>query len=156
MKKAMTSAAIGLALMLGVVGSADAEIFKVEATMTPKEQMKLDFKDGTGHFFLMVRREGKAEGNGSLAGAAVTEFGAHDITPGVGGEPRGYLFFTTSAGDESYVKWSVQATFVAGEGGKPKLLDNGIWQLNGGTAFQGPEGRWHPPYQGRFAERPAV
>ncbi len=100
--------------------------------------MKLDFKGGTGHFFLMVRREGNAEGSGPLAGAAVTEFGAHDITPGVGGEPRGYLVFTIPAGDEAYVKWSVQGTFVAGEGGKPKLLDNGVWQLNGGTGhFKG-------------------
>ncbi|MEI7606530.1 MAG: hypothetical protein WCJ64_04005 [Rhodospirillaceae bacterium] len=71
MKKAMTFAAIGMALLLGGAGMARAETFKVEATMTPKEQMKLDFKDGTGHFFLMVRREGKAEGSGPLAGAGI-------------------------------------------------------------------------------------
>jgi hypothetical protein len=37
--------------------------------MSPKQQMQLDFKDGSG----------------PLAGAAVTEYGVHDITPGIGG-----------------------------------------------------------------------
>lgn len=121
------------ALSFFLAGVAQAEEVKVEATMSPKEQIKLDFKDGSGHFVLMVRREGKAEGSGPLSGAAVTEYGVHDITPGVGGEPRGYLVFTTADGDEAYVRWQVQATFVPGEAGKPRLLDNGLWQVAGGS-----------------------
>ncbi len=133
--------AAALAVALGLSSAAHAEAVKVEATMSPKEQIKLDFKDGSGHFVLMVRREGKSEGNGVLAGASVTEYGTHDITPGVGGEPRGYLVFSTAAGDEAYVKWQVQATFAPGEGGKPKLLDNGVWQIAGGTGhFKGLKG----------------
>jgi hypothetical protein len=34
---------------------------------------------------LIARREGQATGEGPLAGAAVTEYGMHDIAPGVGG-----------------------------------------------------------------------
>jgi hypothetical protein len=41
-----------------VAGSAMADPLNVQATMVPKEQIKLDFKDGSGHFVLMVRREG--------------------------------------------------------------------------------------------------
>ena len=130
----LTNFAVQLfALSFCLAGVAQAEEVKVEATMSPKEQIKLDFKDGSGHFVLMVRREGKAEGSGPLSGAAVTEYGVHDITPGVGGEPRGYLVFTTADGDEAYVRWQVQATFVPGEAGKPRLLDNGLWQVAGGS-----------------------
>ncbi len=34
--------------------------------MTPKEQIQLDFTDGSKHFVLMVRREGKATGEDFL------------------------------------------------------------------------------------------
>ncbi len=35
---------------------ATAADMKVEAVLAPQEQIRLDFKDGTGHFVLMVRR----------------------------------------------------------------------------------------------------
>lgn len=105
----------------------------VKAVMSPKEQMRLDFADGSKHFLLMVRREGKAQGSGLLNGATVTEFGYHDITPGDGGDPRGYLVFTTPEADLAYVKWQVRAVFVPGADGKPKLLDNGFWEVVGAT-----------------------
>ncbi len=141
MIRAIRVSAAAVLIVTGVVGAAQAEAVKVEATMSPKQQMKLDFKDGSGHFVLMVQRTGTAEGNGPLAGAAVTEYGMHDIVPGVAGEPRGYLVFATPEGDEAYVKWQVQATFIPGEGGKPNMLDNGVWQIAGGSGhFKGLKG----------------
>ena len=49
------------------------------------------------------------------------------------GEPRGYLEFATADGDKAYIKWTIQAVFVPGSDGKPKLLDNGVWQVVSGT-----------------------
>ena len=82
-------------LLAAAMSAAQAEIVKFEAPVSQKEAIKLDFADGSKHFFLLVRREGKSEGQGPLADANVTEYGAHDIVPGVGGEPRGYLEFTS-------------------------------------------------------------
>jgi len=114
---------------------------EIEAVMSPKQQMKLEFADGSKHFVLLVRREGVATGTGPLAGASVTEYGMHDIVRGVGGEPRGYLEMKASNGDIAYIKWQVSAVFVPGENGKPKLLDNGFWELVGGTgSFKGMKG----------------
>lgn len=129
------------AIIVGVVGAASATEINIKAVMSPKEQMKLDFADGSQHFLLMVRREGKAEGSGPLAGASVTEFGWHDIIPGVNGDPRGYLVFSESKENTVYVKWRVRAIFVPGADGKPKLLDNGYWEIAGGTGkFAGMRG----------------
>jgi len=119
-------------LLMLVSTAASAEAVKVEAVLTPKEQMRLDFDDGSKHFVLLVRREGQAEGSGPLAGAAVTEYGMHDIQPGVGGDPRGYLVFALADG-KAYIKWSVRAVFVPGPHGKPQLLDNGVWEVAGAS-----------------------
>jgi hypothetical protein len=35
--------------------------------------------------------------------------------------------------DVAYVKWQVRAVFVPGPEGKPILLDNGFWEVTGGT-----------------------
>jgi hypothetical protein len=138
----MTVLVVGLVAGLGWTGAeAAADPMKIEAVMSPKEQIKLDFKDDSKHFVLFVRREGQAEGSGPLAGGAVVEYGMHDLVPGVGGDPRGYLEFTVPSGDVAYIKWTVRAVFVPGEGGKPRLLDNGIWEIVGGTgAFAGMKG----------------
>lgn len=125
-------ATLVLALSAAAV-PAFAETLHIEAVMTPKQQMQLDFKDGSKHFVLLVRREGKAEGDGPLAGTSVVEFGMHDIVPGVGGEPRGYLELTAANGDIAYIRWQIGAVFVPGPEGKPVLLDNGYWQIAGGT-----------------------
>jgi hypothetical protein len=117
----------------GMTSFAGAEPVKFDALVTQKEAIRLDFADASKHFFLLVRREGKSEGQGALAGTAVQEYGAHDIVPGVGGEPHGYLEFTKGDGDKAYIKWTIQAVFVPGPDGKPKLLDNGVWQVVGGT-----------------------
>lgn len=118
-----------------------AEPIKIEAVLAPKEQMRLDFADGSKRFVLLVRREGTAEGTGPLNGAAVNEYGMHDITPGVDGDPRGFLEFTDTAGDKAYVKWQVRAVFVPGAADTPTLLDYGYWELVGGTGtFAGMKG----------------
>lgn len=124
-----------LMIAAAVIGGgriASAAPVKFEAAVSQKEAIKLDFADGTKHFFLLVHREGKSDGQGPLAGATVNEYGAHDIVPGVGGEPRGYLEFTKD-GDKAYIKWSILAVFVPGPDGKPKLLDNGVWHIVSGT-----------------------
>ena len=115
------------------IGVARAETVDISAVMSPKEQMRLDFKDGSKHFVLLVKREGTAEGSGVLAGAAVTEYGMHDIQRGVGGNPGGYLVFVADDGSEAYVKWQVRAVFVPADDGKMRLLDNGYWEIAGGT-----------------------
>jgi hypothetical protein len=114
-------------------GAARAEPMQIEAVMTPKQSMRLDFADTSKHFVLMVRREGQASGSGPLAAAQVAEYGMHDIVPGIGGDPRGYLVFTAGNGDIAYIKWQVRATFVPGPDGKPVMLDNGVWEVAGAT-----------------------
>ena len=111
----------------------NAAPLKIEAVVSPKELIRLDFADGSKHFVAMMRREGKATGQGVLSGAAVTEYGMHDIQPGIGGDPHGYLVFTLPEGDIAYVKWVVRGVFVRGADGKPMLLDNGVWEVVGST-----------------------
>ena len=125
------SAVVALPL-LSAVGTS-AEPVKFDVVVSQKDAIRLDFADASKHFLLMVRRDGKSEGKGPLANANVQEYGAHDVVPGVGGEPRGYLEFTSSEGDKAYVKWIIQVSFVPGPEGKPKLLDDGLWQVVGGT-----------------------
>jgi hypothetical protein len=120
-------------VLSGLCSAARAEALHVEAVMSPKESMQLDFQDGSKHFFLMVRREGQASGTGLLKDAKVVEYGVHDIVPGQGGDPRGYLVLTRPDGAMAYVKWQVRAVFVPGADGKPVLLDNGFWEIVGAT-----------------------
>jgi len=112
---------------------AAAAPIEIETIVSPKELIRLDFADGSKHFVAMMRRQGKATGQGVLSGAAVTEYGMHDIQPGISADPRGYLVFTLSDGDIAYVKWVVRGVFVPGADGKPKLLDNGVWEVVGST-----------------------
>ncbi len=115
------------------VGAALAEPIDIRAVMRPKEQIRGDLPTKEPHFVLFVKREGKAAGTGVLAGAELTEYGMHDIRPGIGGEPRGYLVARLPGGDHAVIQWEVRATFVPGPDGKPRLLDNGVWRLIGGT-----------------------
>ena len=113
--------------------SVNAAPVKIEAVVSPKDTIRLDFADGSKHFVAMMRREGKATGQGVLSGAAVTEYGIHDIQPGIGGDPHGYLVFTLPQGDVAYVKWVLRGVFARGADGKPMLLDNGVWEVVGST-----------------------
>lgn len=133
MKQLATKYLIITGLLAFAMSTAKAETVKFEALVAQKEALRLDFADGSKQFFLLVHRGGKSQGQGILADATVEEYGAHDIVPGVGGEPRGYLEFTKTDGDKAYIKWTIQAIFVPGPDGKPKLLDNGVWQVVSGT-----------------------
>jgi len=124
--------AAAITLSVAFATFAKAEPVAVEAVMTPQEQMKFEFGDGSKNFVLAVRREGAAKGTGAFDGASVTEFGWHDIRPPVDGDPQGYLELTTENGDVAVLKWSVRAIFLAGDG-KPALFDNGVWELTSGT-----------------------
>ncbi len=129
MKRAVTL----VAFFAAGVGIAAAAPVKVEAVLAPREQIRLDFAEGSKQFVLLSKREGKAAGSGALVGATVTEYGLHDVVPGASGTANGYLVFTAPEGDIAYVKWTLRAVFVAGPGGKPALLDNGVWEVVGGT-----------------------
>lgn len=113
-------------------GTALADPVAVEAVLTPQEQMKFDFADGSKHFVLAVQREGTFEGSGIFAGATVTEFGWHDVNYPVSGDPLGYLQLTTENGDVAVLRWTVKAMFMKGDE-KPALFDNGVWELVSGT-----------------------
>ena len=110
-----------------------AEPVAVRALMVPKEQIKLNFQDGSGHFVLMVRREGQAVGSGLFDGAKVVEFGRHDIVPGVGGDPSGYLVITGGASGTAYVKWTIRSVDLPGRDGQLEVHDNGFWEVVAGT-----------------------
>ncbi|NQU58264.1 MAG: hypothetical protein HQ513_13590 [Rhodospirillales bacterium] len=118
-----------------------ADAISVKAVMVPKESMKMNFNDGSKHFVLLVRREGKAVGEGAFAGADVTEYGWHDINPPIGADPHGYLQFKAANGDIANIKWTVRAVFFKGEK-KPRLADYGFWEMVSGT--------------GRFADNTGV
>ena len=131
MTRAVRFASAALALALSK--NAWADPLSVKALMSPKEQIQVDLPTAQKHFVLFVRREGKAAGSGVLAGAQLTEYGMHDIRPGVDGTPRGYVVAKLADGDQVVIQWEVQATFVPGPDGKPRLLDNGVWRFIGGT-----------------------
>lgn len=116
-----------------ITGTAWAEPLSVKAVMTPKEQIRVDLPTSQKHFVVFVKRDGKAAGIGILDGAELTEYGMHDIRPGVDGSPRGYIVAKLPNGDQAVIRWEVQATFIPGPEGKPKLLDNGVWRFIGGT-----------------------
>ena len=121
-----------IAILGTVASTAAAAPVQLEAVLSPTDQIRLDFKDGSDHFVLMVRREGSAEGTGILDGAKVVEHGWHDIQPPHGADPQGYLELTAANGDIAYLKWTVRAVFVKGQE-RPRLLDYGHWELVSGT-----------------------
>ncbi len=127
----MVLAMVGLLLVGAHV--ALAEPLSIKAVMVPKDQIRYDFPTPDKHFLLMVRREGNVTGTSLFDGAQGVEYGWHDIVPGLGGNPRGYYILTQKNGDKAVIDWSVQATFIPGPDGKPKLLDNGVWKFLGGT-----------------------
>lgn len=135
MKRVVLSAvlALSVALSVGLAEVASADPLNIKATMSPTEQIYVDLPTAQKHFVLFVKRQGRATGSGILAGAELTEYGMHDIRPGVDGAPRGYLVAKLPGGDQAVIQWEVQATFVPGPEGKPRLLDNGVWRLIGGT-----------------------
>lgn len=121
------------ALVALAVGPARAEPMKIEAVLTPKTESKLEFADGSKRYLLATQREGKAAGNGPLAGAAMLEWGVHDVNFATGANAGGYLVFTAADGDIAYLKYQFRALFVPVADGKTRLLANGVWETAGGT-----------------------
>jgi hypothetical protein len=121
------------ALCASVATPLEAAPVKLEALITPKTESKLEFADGSKRYLLATQREGKAQGTGPLAGATMLEFGAHDVTPGVGSTGSGYLVFTTADGDIAYLKYQFRMLVVPGAEGKPHPLITGHWVVGGGT-----------------------
>ncbi len=118
--------------MISVSSSLADEVISVKTVLAPKESISMNFHDGSKHFVVLIRREGKSEGQGSLAEAEVTEYGWHDVNPPHGADVLGYLQFRASNGDIANLKWSLNAVFFKGEE-KPRLVDYGHWQLVSGT-----------------------
>jgi hypothetical protein len=114
-------------------GAALAAPVKIEAVITPKAESRLEFADGSKRYLLATQREGKAVGNGPLAGATMLEWGVHDVNPATGANANGYLVFTTADGDIAYLKYQFRAIPVPGPDGKPRFLANGFWETAGGT-----------------------
>ncbi|MDX1529686.1 MAG: hypothetical protein R3337_13745 [Gammaproteobacteria bacterium] len=120
------------AFAMSVSSSLADEIISIKTVLAPKESISMNFHDGTKHFVVLILREGKSEGQGSLAGADVVEYGWHDVNPPHGADVLGYLQFRTSNGDIANLKWRLNAVFIKGEE-KPRLVDYGHWTLFSGT-----------------------
>lgn len=133
---------IGSLVILGLLTcSAFAEPLSITGTLTAKEQIKLDFKDGTGHFFALSRREGTMKGKGLLKDTKALDYAAHDIWPGLGGPTNGYLVLSSSESDIAYVSWNAQASFIKSDNGKVTPVNKGTWTLMSGTGkFKGYKG----------------
>jgi hypothetical protein len=120
---------------------AEAEAVKVTGTLAVKEQIRLDFKDGTGHLFAMLSREGPLDGTGAFAKTKAQDYGVHDVYPGAGGSQTGYLVIAKSDADIAYLKWSTQSTFIKGADGKAVIVNNGTWTyMSGLGSFKGLKG----------------
>jgi hypothetical protein len=128
----MGAGLLAITLCLKAAGAA-AEPMSLDAVLSPKDDIRLDFQHDERHFLVFTQREGNAEGAGDFAGARVVEYGMHDVVRGDGGRATGYLEATTTDGDIAYFKWHLRARFVAGPDGKTTVIDNGHWELVGGT-----------------------
>jgi hypothetical protein len=105
----------------------------LDAVLSTKADISLAFKDDSRHFVTLLRREGSATGNGVFKDAQVVEYGMHDVTRGDSAKASGYIEATTTGGDVAYFWWRLRAHFVAGPDGKAKPINNGYWELTGGT-----------------------
>jgi hypothetical protein len=123
---------LGLVFCLGATGAA-AEPMILDVVLSPKREIHLDFKDDSRHYVGLTQREGSADGSGVFVGADVVEYGMHDIMRGDGGERSGYFEVTTTGGDLAYFRWRSRSLYVAGPDGEAKVIDNGYWELTGGT-----------------------
>lgn len=134
-------ALVAAVVWASVTGAAHAAPMKIEAVIAPKTESKLEFADGSKRYLLATQREGKASGNGPLAGATMLEWGMHDVNPAAGALAHGYLVFTAASGDVAYIKYQFRGVPVPDAEGKPRFLANGFWETVGGTGkFSGLRG----------------
>lgn len=125
---------VAAAVLFGTAATlVEAAPVKIEAVISTTAESKLEFADGSKRYVVAIQRQGKATGNGPLAGATMLEWGMHDVTPGIGFFGNGYLVFTTTEGDVAYLKYQVRGIPVPGPDGKPQNLINGLWEVAGST-----------------------
>ena len=129
----LTMLVAAMALAGATTGSVQAERVKIEAVISAKVESKLEFADGSKRYLLATQREGKASGNGPLAGTTMIEWGTHDVFPGIGTNANGYLVFTTPEGEVAYLKYQFRGLPVVGPGGKQQNLINGFWEVVGSS-----------------------
>lgn len=129
------------ALSVLVNSHAQAAPMKIEAVMTPKADSKLEFADGSKRYLVAAHREGRASGNGPLAGTAVVEWGMHEVDPATGADASGYLVFSSTNGDIAYLKYRFRAVPVPNADGKLRFVAHGVWESAGGSGrFKGLRG----------------
>jgi hypothetical protein len=125
---------LATALTGAAAGAANAEHVKFDAIIAPKGDVSLEFADGSQHVVRLVQREGLTKGEGPLTGAALLEWGIHDVNLGKGyADGAGYLVATKSTGDIAYLKYQWRAVMAKGQDGKPLPLLGGQWEVVGGT-----------------------
>lgn len=122
---------LACALICVSTAKVTAEPMTLTTVLSPVESIRMPFKDKTSHFVLMEQRQGVAEGTGLFAGSQVNEIGWHDITPGMSGDPIGYIELTSGDGDIAYLKWQARAVFQEGVKGPP--IVHGTWEMVSGT-----------------------
>lgn len=126
-------AVIAVTAFLSAFSLAHAEPVQLEAVLSQKDQMRMDFADGSKRYLYLGRREGQTTGHGMLVGATATEWGMHDVVPGAGVDARGYLVFAMPDGALAYLKTQFRATTVTGTDGKSTNLLNGSWEVVGAS-----------------------
>ncbi|MBI2468100.1 MAG: hypothetical protein HYV62_09835 [Candidatus Rokubacteria bacterium] len=140
-KLAMVICGVGL-LVASAIPEAAGEPLNVKGVFAPKEQIYYEFPTAQKHFVLFVKRESVLEGSGILDGAAAVEYGMHDIYPGAGGRPRGYVVTTLKDGAQTVIEWEVQATFIPGPTASRSFSTTGSGGSSGALgAWSGSRGR---------------
>lgn len=130
--RAIPAALLSLILCLGAT-AAQAEPMTLDVVVSPKDEISVEFKEEGTHVLQLTQRQGTAEAGGMFAGATVVEYAMHDVVVGEGATAEGYFEATTTAGDTAYFRWQLRAVFVAGPDGKTTVVNNGLWELTGGT-----------------------
>lgn len=121
--------------------SAAAEPVTLDVVLTTSKDISLSFKDDERHFVTLLLREGRASGEGIFQGAAVAEYGMHDVVNGGAATARGYIEAVTTEGEAAYFRWQLSAFFVRNDEGKVGVINSGHWELAGGTGrFAGQRG----------------
>jgi hypothetical protein len=125
---------LAAALTAAAAGAADAEHFKFDAVIASKGDVSLEFADGSQHVVRLVQREGPIKGEGPFGGAALLEWGIHDMMFGKGSaDGNGYLVVTRARGDIAYLKYQWRAIMAKGPDGRAVPLLGGQWEVVGGT-----------------------
>lgn len=110
-----------------------ADSVRIEAVLTERQHMRMDFADGSKRYVALMQREGISSGDHVLAGARVMELGLHDVTPGGATDTVFYHAFTLPDGDAAYIKSVFRGVTVRAPDGKPRNALNGLWEIVGAS-----------------------